>query len=206
MNKLPIAVLVSGSGTNLQALIDAIENGSLKAEIRAVISNNPSAGALERCKRHGIQTVIHNHKAYSTKDAFETAVAQTIIESGAELVCLAGFMRVLSPELVRKFSGRIMNIHPALLPSFPGLHGQKQALDYGVKLAGCTVHFVNEGVDAGPVILQSAVPVMDDDTEETLSARILREEHKLYPMAVQLFAEGRLKISGRRVSIGEKNV
>lgn len=201
MRKLPIAVLVSGSGTNLQAIVDAIEAGALAAEIRVVISNNPKAPAVERCRKHGIPAVLHPNGSYGSKEEFEAAISQTVIESGAELICLAGFMKVLSPAFVKRFAGRIMNIHPALLPSFPGLHGQRQALEYGVKISGCTVHFVNEGVDAGPIVLQAAVPVMDNDTEETLSARILNEEHKLYPRAIQLYAEGRLVIKGRRVLI-----
>lgn len=204
MKKLPIAILVSGSGTNLQAIIAAIEAGKLDAEIKVVISNNPSAFALERCKKHNIKTVIHNHKDFPSKEAFEAAIIKTLTENNVELICLAGFMRVLSPQFVKKFSGRVMNIHPALLPSFPGLHGQKQAVEYGVKISGCTVHFVNEGVDAGPIILQTAVPVMQNDTEETLAKRILKEEHRIYSEAIQLFAEGRLKIIGRRVLIEPK--
>lgn len=201
--KLPIAVLVSGSGTNLQAIIDAIESKNLNAEIKVVISNKPDALALKRCEKHNIQSVIHDNKSYSSKEDFETAISQTILESGAELICLAGFMRVLSHTFVKKFLGKIINIHPALLPSFPGLHGQKQALDYGVKVSGCTVHFVNEGVDAGPIILQATVPVLANDTEESLSKRILEQEHKLYPQAIQLIAQNKVKIDGRRVLISE---
>lgn len=201
MNKLPIAILVSGNGSNLQAIINAAKDGSLSAEIKVVISNNPNAFALTRCKKHKIKTVVYNNNDFPDKDAFETAIAKTIKESGARLICLAGFMKVLSPNFVSKFDGHIINIHPALLPSFPGLHGQRQALEHGVKISGCTVHFVDEGVDAGPIILQTAVAVKDNDTEETLSARILKEEHKIYPKAIQLFAENKLKITGRRVLI-----
>ena len=201
--KFPIAVLVSGGGTNLQAIIDSIEAGKLHAKIKVVISNIKDAYALKRCEKHGIFSVVHDHKAYPSKEAFETAIAQTIIESGAKLICLAGFMRILSPQFIKKFNGQILNIHPALLPSFPGLHVQKQAIDYGVRISGCTVHFVNEETDAGPIILQASVPVMADDTEDTLAARILKEEHKIYSKAIQLFIEGRLKIEGRRVLIAD---
>jgi phosphoribosylglycinamide formyltransferase-1 len=200
-HKLPLAILVSGNGSNLQAIIDAIESGRLDAEIKVVISNIANACALERCKKHKINSAVHDHKTYASKEEFETAVAQTIIESGAKLICLAGFMKVLSNAFVNKFSGRIINIHPSLLPSFRGMHAQRQALEYGVKVSGCTVHFVDENLDGGPIILQAPVPILPDDTEETLSARILKEEHKLYPAAIQLFAHGRLKISGRRVLI-----
>lgn len=202
--KLKIAVLVSGSGTNLQAIIDAIEAGLIDAELGLVISNNPEAHALTRCKEHNIPFAVHDHKDYRTKDAFEAAIAGDITKSGARLICLAGFMRILSPKFIKRFGGRIINIHPALLPSFPGLHAQRQALEHGAKVSGCTVHFVDEGVDSGPIILQSKVPVIPDDTEETLSARILKEEHKIYPRAIQLIAEGRLKIVGRSVLISDK--
>ncbi len=192
---LPIAILVSGSGTNLQAIIDSIEGHKLAVEIRIVISNKSEAGALERCKKHNIKAVVHNN---------EEEIIRTIKESGAELICLAGFMKVLSLEFVSIFKGRIINIHPSLLPSFPGLHAQRQALEHGAKVSGCSIHFVDEGVDHGPIILQTSVPVLESDTEETLAKRILKEEHKIYPEAIRLFAEGRLKIVGRRVLIGEK--
>ncbi len=198
---IPIAVLVGGSGSNLQAIIDAIESGKLNAEIKVVLSHNPEAYALKRCEKHKLQAVIHNHKSYSNRDEFEKAVLQTIIESGVELICLAGFMRLLSPKFVARFSNKIVNIHPALLPSFPGLHAQKQAFEYGVKVSGCTVHFVNEYLDAGPIICQAIVPVKENDTEETLAAKILEQEHKIYSEAIQLIAEGRVKISGRKVLI-----
>ncbi|MBI2091381.1 MAG: phosphoribosylglycinamide formyltransferase [Deltaproteobacteria bacterium] len=200
-HKFPIAVLVSGNGSNLQAIIGAIESGRLDAEIRVAISSSSSAYALERCKKHGINSAVHDQKAYASKEEFETAIVQTIIESGAKLICLAGFMKVLSDAFVNKFSGFIMNIHPSLLPSFKGLHAQRQALEYGAKVSGCTIHFVNENLDGGPIILQVPVPILPDDTEETLSSRILREEHKLYPAAIQLFARGKLKIEGRKVLI-----
>ena len=192
---LPIAVLVSGNGTNLQAIIDSIESKKLDADIRIVISNNPNAFAIKRCQKHKIKSEVCKS---------EDDITKVIDESGAELICLAGFMRILSPRFVSKFSGCIMNIHPALLPSFPGLHAQRQALEHGVKFSGCTIHFVNEGVDAGPIILQAVVPVLASDTEETLTARILTEEHKIYSQAIQLFAEGKLKIEGRSVLITDK--
>ena len=204
MKKLPIAVLVSGSGSNLQAIIDACESGKISGEIKVVISNNPDAFALTRCKKHKLKSAVYNHKDFPSKDAFEKEIIKVIEENGAGLVCLAGFMRVLSDNFVKHFSGKLLNIHPALLPSFPGLHGQKQALDYGVRYSGCTVHFVDATVDGGPIILQSVVPVEPNDTEETLAARILKEEHKIYPQAIQLFAEGRLKLRGRSVLIASK--
>ncbi len=194
MKKLPIAVMVSGNGSNLQAIIDEIEAGKLDAEIKIVISNNPAAFALERCKKHGIGFKI-------IKASFEDELAKVIHGSGAELICLAGFMRILSPEFIANFRGRIINMHPALLPSFPGLHAQRQAVEHGVKVSGCTVHFVNEGVDSGPIILQKAVAVEEGDTEEALAARILKEEHKLYPQAIQLIAHGAVKFNGQRVLI-----
>jgi phosphoribosylglycinamide formyltransferase-1 len=198
---LKIGVLVSGRGSNLQALIDAIEAKKIKAEIAVVISNVPGAAALDRAKKHGIKAVVVDCSEHSDKSSYEKQVIKALEDNSAGLVCLAGYMKLLSPELVHHFKGRIMNIHPALLPAFPGLHVQKKALEYGVKYSGCTVHFVDEGCDTGPIIIQAAVPVLDDDTEETLSARILEQEHRIYPEAVRLFAEGKLKIEGRRVKI-----
>lgn len=195
-NKLPIAILVSGSGTNLQAIIDSIEAGRLSTEIKIVISNKPEAMALERCKKHSIKSAVYNN---------EEEMMKAIKESGAELICLAGFMKILSPKFVLAFKGKIINIHPSLLPSFPGLHAQRRAFEYGAKVTGCTVHFVDEKLDHGPIIIQVAVPVRGDDTEESLTQRILKEEHKIYPEAIRLFAEGKIKIKGRRVLIvGEK--
>jgi phosphoribosylglycinamide formyltransferase-1 len=198
---LKIGVLVSGRGSNLQAIIDAVSAKRIKAEIAVVISNVPGVAALDRAKKHGIKAVVVDHTEHSDKSSYEKQVINALEESGVGLVCLAGYMKLLSPEFVRHFRGHIMNIHPALLPAFPGLHVQKTALQYGVKFSGCTVHFVDEGCDTGPIILQAVVPVMDDDTEETLSARILEQEHRIYPEAVRLFAEGKLKIEGRRVKI-----
>ncbi len=198
---LPIGVLASGRGTNLQAIIDAIRAGRLKASIRVVVSNNPEAYALERARNWGIPVEVIPDKGFSSREDYDREVVKVLKDRGVELVVLAGFMRILSPYFVRSFPMRIMNIHPALLPSFPGLKVQKKAIDYGVKFSGCTVHFVDEGVDTGPIIIQAVVPVYDDDTEETLAERILREEHRIYPQAIQLFAEGRLVVEGRRVLV-----
>ena len=198
---LKLGVLISGNGSNLQSIIDNIENGSLKAVIKIVVSNNPDAFGIARAKKHGIPFAILKNGDYRSKDDFDAALVKILKDCDVELVTLAGFMRIITPTLLRAFPGRIMNIHPALLPSFPGLHGQKQAVDYGVKFSGCTVHFVDEGVDTGPIIIQAAVPVMDDDTEDTLGARILKEEYKIYPRAIQLFADGQLEINGRKVKI-----
>jgi phosphoribosylglycinamide formyltransferase-1 len=166
-----------------------------------VISNNAGAFALERARKHGIPALHVDHRLFSGRGAYDAALVETLQEHQVELVVLAGFMRILTPVLIDAFPTRIMNIHPALLPAFPGLHAQRQALDYGVKIAGCTVHFVDAGTDTGPVVLQAAVPVLEGDTEETLSARILTQEHRIYPEAIQLFAEGRLRVEGRRVFI-----
>jgi phosphoribosylglycinamide formyltransferase-1 len=198
---LKLGVLISGNGSNLQSIIDHIEQGSLNAEIRIVISNNPDAFGLVRAKKHGIPSAVLKNTDFKSKDDFDTELISTLKNHGVDLVVLAGFMRIISPVLLKAFPARIMNIHPALLPSFPGLNGQKQALDYGVKYSGCTVHFVDEGVDTGPIIIQAVVPVLDNDTEETLADRILKEEHKIYPQAIQLFAEGRLEVKGRKVRI-----
>ncbi len=179
--KLRIAVLASGGGTNLQALIDGAAAGNLGAEIVLVLSNNPQTGALERARRAGIPTRCLDHRGFSDREAFDAAVVAVLQEAGVELVALAGFMRLLTPVFIDAFPGRIMNIHPALLPAFPGLHVQRKAIDYGARFAGCTVHFVDGGVDTGPIIIQAVVPVHDDDTEESLAARILVQEHRIYP-------------------------
>lgn len=201
VNKISIGVLVSGSGSNLQSLIDHIEQGTLDAEIRLVISNNPGAFALDRCRRHGIPAIVVDHGEFPSRERFDCRMIELLRNAGVELVVMAGFMRILSPEFFRAFPTRIMNIHPALLPAFPGTHVQQKAIDYGVKYSGCTVHFADEGVDTGPIILQAAVPVYDEDNAESLAARILKEEHKIYPKAIQYYAEGRLVIEGRRVKI-----
>jgi phosphoribosylglycinamide formyltransferase-1 len=200
---LRIGVLASGRGSNLQAIIDSIEAGKLDCRLMVVVSDRQDAQALERAKKHGAEAVFLDPKGYGTREAFDQAVLDVLAQHRVELVCLAGYMRVLSPQFVRALPGRIMNIHPALLPAFPGLHAQRQALRHGVKVSGATVHFVDEGVDTGPIICQAALPVREDDTEETLSARILEHEHRLYPRAIQLYALGRLSILGRRVLVRE---
>ena len=201
---LRLGVLASGRGSNLQAIIDVIEAGRLSATIEVVVSDCAEAPALARARRHGLKGVFVDPKVHPERALFDRELVGVFRAHQVELVCLAGFMRILSKSFVAEFPGRIMNIHPALLPAFPGLHAQRQALEYGVRVAGCTIHFVDEGVDTGPIILQATVPILDDDTEDTLSARILTEEHKLYPQAIQLLAEGRLEIRGRRVLIHER--
>ncbi len=198
-NKLRIGVLVSGRGSNLQAIIDASEAGKLDAGVVVVVSDVVDAFALERARRHNISPVFVDPTAYATREAFDEAVISVLTEHNVELVCLAGYMRILTPDFIQQFRHRIMNIHPALLPSFPGLHVQGKALHHGVKFSGCTVHFADEGVDSGPIIIQAVVPVFDNDTDDTLSGRILKFEHQIYPRAIQLFAEGRLRVEGRQV-------
>jgi phosphoribosylglycinamide formyltransferase-1 len=200
-----IAVLVSGRGSNLQAIIDSIENGYLKAQISVVISDIEDAYALERAKKHGINAVHINPKRFISKDSYEEEVLRIIRDHDAQLVVLAGYMKILGKTLLTGFKNRIMNIHPALLPAFPGLHAQEQAFDHGVKVAGCTVHFVDEELDGGPIILQKCLEVNDDDTAETLSERILLQEHKIYPEAVKLFVENRLRLEGRKVKIIDRS-
>ena len=200
-NKLRIGALASGGGSNLQSIIDSCRDGSLAAEIVLVLTNNPDAGALSRAEQAGIPSRCLDHRRYATRQDFDRDVVAALRAAGVELVVLAGFMRIISPVFIEAFPGRIMNIHPALLPAFPGLHVQRKALEYGARFAGCTVHFVDGGVDTGPIIIQAVVPVLDDDTETSLSARILLQEHRIFPHAIQLFAEGRLHIEGRRVRI-----
>jgi len=201
--KLRLGVLVSGRGTNLQAIIDSINEGKLLAEIVIVISDNPKAMALERAKIANIPTA---YVKPGKKSEFEREIIRILEENKVDLIVLAGFMRILSADFVSRFPLRIINIHPSLLPSFPGLEAQRQALEYGVKITGCTVHFVNEIVDGGPIILQEAVPVYDDDTVESLSARILEKEHKILVEAIRLFGENRLKVVGRRVFIDKEGI
>jgi phosphoribosylglycinamide formyltransferase-1 len=193
--------LVSGRGTNLQAIIEAIEEGKIAGEIKVVISDNPDAYALKRAQQYHINTRYINFKEFKNREDYDKEIIKTLKEKKIELVVLAGYMRILSPYFIRTYKNKIMNIHPALLPSFPGLHAQKQAIEYGAKVSGCTVHFVDEGVDSGPIILQKAVEVSDDDTEESLAEKILKEEHQIYPRAIQLFSQDRLIIKGRRVFI-----
>lgn len=199
--QVPLGVLISGSGTNLQAIMDAIAEKRLDAVIRVVVSNRADAYGLIRARNRGIPTEVLDHRQFPTREAFDEALVELLRARQAELVILAGFMRLLSPVLVRGFPNRIMNIHPALLPAFPGLHVQKKAVEYGVRFSGCTVHFVNEECDEGPIIIQAVVPVYSEDTEESLSARILKEEHRVYPRAIQLYSEGRLRVEGRRVHV-----
>jgi phosphoribosylglycinamide formyltransferase-1 len=199
--QLPIGVLISGSGTNLQAIIDAIEAEKLDAKIEIVLSNRADAYGLVRARNHGLSLEVLDHKNFPSREAFDQTVVDMLRARGVELVALAGFMRLLSPVFVKAYSNRIMNIHPALLPAFPGLHVQKKAVEHGVRFSGCTVHFVNEECDEGPIIIQAVVPVFPDDTEASLSARILRQEHQIYPRAIQLYSEGRLRVVGRKVLI-----
>jgi phosphoribosylglycinamide formyltransferase 1 len=204
---LRVAVLASGRGSNLQAIIDAVESRVVQAEIVAVISNRKEAVALERARKHKVPDFFVDPKPFAgrpdSREAYDRALLAVIEQRQVELVLLAGYMRIVTAVLVNAYSNRMMNIHPSLLPSFPGLDVQKKAIEWGCKLAGCTVHFVTEGVDEGPIILQAAVPILDSDTPEKLAARILDQEHKIFPRAVQLFAEGRLKVDGRRVLIAD---
>lgn len=200
---IKLAVLVSGNGTNLQAIIDRIEAGEVNARIVCVISNNSEAFALTRATRHNIPIIIHENLGFANRREYDAALVEILRSHGVDLVVLAGFMRILSDVMITAFPHAILNIHPALLPAFPGLHAQKQSLDYGVRFSGCTVHFVDCGTDTGPIILQAVVPVEQDDTEETLSARIQQEEHRIYPEAVRLFSEGKITVVGRHVRIGQ---
>ena len=196
-----IGVLASGRGTNLQAIIEAVEEGKIEGEIKVVISDNPDAYALKRAEQYNIDTRYINFKEFKNRENYDKEIIKTLEEKKIDLVVLAGYMRILSPYFIRTCKNKIMNIHPALLPSFPGLHAQKQATEHGVKVSGCTAHFVDEGVDSGPIILQKVVEVKDNDTEESLAERILKEEHQIYPQAIQLFSQGRLIIKGRKVFI-----
>lgn len=197
-------VLISGSGTNLQAILDRIAAGTLEARIGVVIANRATAAGLERARAAGVPTRVLDHRDYAPREAYDAALVEALRAAQVELVVLAGFDRLVTGVLLGAFPGRVMNIHPALLPAFPGLHAQRQALEYGVRIAGATVHFVDEETDHGPIILQGAVVVAPDDTEETLARRILDVEHELYPAAIQLFAEGRLSIDGRSVRISRE--
>ncbi len=196
-----IAVLLSGRGSNFRALYRATKEGKIPGEIVLVITDRKNAQGAASARQYGIETLYFRRRDYPDRASFDMAMAEAIEKRGVDLICLAGFMRILSPQFIKRFPLRIMNIHPALLPSFPGLHAQRQAVDYGVRFSGATVHFVDEGVDSGPIILQAVVPVYQDDTEETLAERILREEHRIYPEAVRLFLEGKLEVRGRKVYI-----
>ena len=199
--KVNLGVLISGSGSNLQSIIDNIEKDFLDAMVKVVISNNSNAYGLERAKNHQIPTVVIKHQDYRNREDFDRKMVDILKSYSVDLVVMAGFMRVLSPLFLSAFPMKIMNIHPALLPSFPGIHAQKRAAEYGVKFTGCSVHFADEGVDTGPIIIQAIVPAYDDDTEDTLAARILREEHRIYPQAIQFFAEDRIEVTGQKVHI-----
>lgn len=205
--KIRLAVLASGSGTNLQSIIDQCQKGLLDAEIAIVISNNPEAGALGRAEQAGINNICINHREFDSREEFDRAVVATLQETETELVVLAGFMRIISEVFLQAFPQRIINIHPALLPAFPGLHVQKKAIEYGAKFSGCTVHLVDGGVDTGPIIAQAVVPIFTVDSENTLAARILEQEHKIYPQVIQWFAEERVVIKNRQVQIkNSKNI
>jgi phosphoribosylglycinamide formyltransferase-1 len=197
MGKLELGVLVSGGGSNLQAILDAVAAGTLDARVRVVISNVAGVKALERAQAAGVEALTLPHGEYASREAFEVALVQSLQNRGVEWVALAGFMRVLRGPLLKAYEGRLVNIHPALLPSFPGTHGQRQAVQYGAKVSGCTVHFVDEGVDTGPIIAQRAVPVLDDDDEGTLGARILEQEHALFVEVLRWIAADRVRIERR---------
>ena len=199
--RLKLGVLVSGSGSNLQAIIDCIGTGGLNAEINVTISNRAGVYALVRCEKHGIPAVVVRHQDFPAREDYDQRMIEILQSHGVDLVVMAGFMRILTPLFLKAFPMQVMNIHPALLPAFPGVHVQQQAIDYGVKFSGCTVHFADEGVDTGPVIIQAVVPVLPQDTADTLAARILKEEHRIYPQAIRFYAEGRLQISGRKVVV-----
>ena len=196
-----IGVLISGRGSNLKSIMDACEKGEIRARVAIVLSNKEDAGGLEYARKAGIETVVLPNRQYQNREEYDGKVVEILQKHQVDLVCLAGFMRLLSGVMIKAFPLRIMNIHPAILPAFPGLHAQRQAVEYGAKITGCTVHFVDEGLDSGPVILQKTMEVRSDDNEETLSARMLPVEHKTYVEAVRLFFEERLKVNGRKVII-----
>lgn len=199
--KLRLGVLASGGGTNLQSLIDQCQAQQIDAEIVLVLSNNPAAGALARAAKAGLANSCINHRDFTDRQSFDQSVVSALQDAEVDLVVLAGFMRIISGVFLDAFPQRIINIHPSLLPAFAGLHVQQKALDYGARFSGCTVHFVDSGVDSGPIITQAVVPILAGDSEETLSARILQQEHRIYPQAIQLIAEGRVTIEGRHVKI-----
>jgi phosphoribosylglycinamide formyltransferase-1 len=199
--RLRVAVLVSGRGSNLQALIDACASDAFPAEIVAVISNNPGAAGLERARRAGIPATVVDHRQFADRTAFDAALQAALDEAKAAFVCLAGFMRLLTPGFVATWRDRMINIHPSLLPAFPGLDTHARALAAGVRFAGCTVHFVRDETDTGPIVVQAAVPVLPGDTAETLAARVLEAEHRAYPLALRLVAEGRVRVAGERAIV-----
>ena len=197
--KFKLAVLVSGRGSNLQAIIDSIEKNNLAAEISLIMSNVSDAYALQRGKKHGLESIFLDPKSFSSRDDYEKQMIELLQTKSIDLVCLAGFMRILGKKFIEAFSGKIINIHPSLLPAFPGLNVQEKALQHGVRFSGCTVHFVNEEVDGGAIISQAVVPILDADDTQSLSDRILEQEHIIYPEAIRLVIEDRLEFSGRRV-------
>ena len=197
--KFKLAVLVSGRGSNLQAIIDSIEKNNLAAEISLILSNVPDSYALQRGKKHGLESIFLDPKSFSSRDDYEKQMIELLQTKSIDLVCLAGFMRILGKKFIEAFSGKIINIHPSLLPAFPGLNVQEKALQHGVRFSGCTVHFVNEEVDGGAIISQAVVPILDADDTQSLSDRILEQEHIIYPEAIRLIIEDRLEFSGRRV-------
>ena len=202
--RLRVGVLASGRGSNLRAILSGVEARRIRAEVVVVLSDRSGAGVLDIARDHGVEALVLDPTPHPGREGYDRALIALLEERRVGLVCLAGYMRILSPVVVRHFEGRLLNIHPALLPAFPGLHAQRQALEHGVRIAGATVHFVDEGVDTGPIVLQAAVSVRQDDTEATLSDRILAEEHRIYPEAIRLFAEGRLRLEDRRVRILEE--
>ena len=200
LNVFKLAVLVSGRGSNLQAIIDSIEREELNAHISIVISSTKNAMALKRAEKHGVKTIFIDPAAYLNNKEYDKALIEKLKKFSIDLICLAGYMRILGEEVIQTFKEKIINIHPSLLPAFPGLNAQKQALEYGVKFSGCTVHFVDSGIDSGPIILQTAVPIYDNDDEKSLSERILEQEHHLYSKAIKMIKENQIKISGRTVT------
>ena len=196
-----IGILISGRGTNMESILRASEEGRIPAVTAVVISNEPAAPGIARARDHGVETVVLDHRLAAGREDQDRRIVMTLEERRVDLVCLAGYMKLLTPVFLRAYPGRILNIHPALLPAFPGLDVQKKALDYGVRYSGATVHFVDEGVDTGPIVLQAVVPVEKDDTPEALAERILKEEHRIYPEAIRLFFQDRLRIEGRKVRI-----
>ncbi len=199
-----IGVLASGSGSNLQAILDACASGAIPAQVAAVICNVPGAKALARAEKAGVPAVLLAHAQFPSRDAYDAELVALLRRHQVELVCLAGFMRLITPVLLSAFQNKILNIHPSLLPSFPGLHAVRKTLAAGARVSGCTVHVVDEGTDTGPIVIQAAVPVLDGDTEETLAARILVQEHRIYPRAISLWAQGRVALDGRRVRVQVK--
>ena len=196
-----LGILISGRGSNLMTILDRIRSRALRAEVAVVLCNEPSAAGIAAARRRGVEVVVIDHRASPTREEHDARMAEELERRGVALVCLAGYMRLLSPWFIRRFAGRILNIHPSLLPAFPGTGAQAAALQHGVRVSGCTVHYVNEELDAGPIVLQATVEVRDDDTPAALAARILKDEHRLYSRAIALHLDGRLRIDGRRVSL-----